>query len=59
VFAKSQQDFPNGVGVKHSLFIKGKTIGTKDLLDCNRLDLRNLIKALREEYSLMKTKFKK
>jgi len=56
VFAKAQQDFPKGIGVKRSLFVKQNTVGAKDLIDCSRLDLNSLIKGLREEYSLMKKK---
>lgn len=56
MFATAQQDFPKGIGVKRSLFVKQNTVGAKDLIDCSRLDLNSLIKGLREEYNLMKKK---
>ena len=56
VFARSQQDFPKGVGVKRSLFVKRNFLGAKDLCDCSRMELNNLIKSLREEYNFMKVK---
>ena len=59
VYARSQIDFPKGVGVRHSLFIKRKVLGTKDFKDCSRLELNLLIKELRKEYDLMKTKYDK
>lgn len=58
VFAKSQIDFPQGVGVKHSLFVKRKTLGEKKLEDCTRQELNKLIWELRAEHRLMKLKTK-
>lgn len=58
VFARSQQDFPIGVGVRRSLFVKRNLLGEKDLYYCSRMELNSLIKSLREEYSLMKIKKK-
>ena len=56
VFARSQQDYPKGIGVKHSLFVKRNVLGTKDFKDCTRQELNKLIYALRNEYNLMKSK---
>ena len=56
VFARSQQDFPIGVGVKRSLFCKRKVIGDKQLEFCTRQQLNRLISELRKEYAFMKAK---
>ena len=59
VYAKSQQKYPDGVGIKHSLFIKKWVLGDKLLEDCTRSELGNLIRALRNEYKLMQGKIEK
>ena len=56
VYAKSQLDYPNGVGVKHSLFVKSWVLGKKELTDCTRAELNNLILGLRKEYEFLKSK---
>jgi len=56
VYAKSQIDYPEGVGVKHSLFVKNKVLGKKELHECTRPELNDLILALRKEYTFMREK---
>ena len=58
VFAKSQQDFPIGIGVKHSLFVKQRVLGKKKLEFCTRNELSQLIWALRKEYKWMEEKLR-
>ena len=50
VYAKSQLDFPEGIGLKHSLFIKNWVVGNKELYECTRKELIELINKLRDEY---------
>ena len=54
VFAKSQQDFPIGVGVNNSLRIKNRVLGTKKLEFCTKRELLLLITELRDYYLQMK-----
>lgn len=56
-FARSQQEYPKGIGVRHSLFVKRKVLGTKDFKDCSRVELNKLVVELRNEYFLMKRKY--
>ena len=58
-FARSQQDYPKGVGVRHSLFVKRKVLGEKELTDCSRMELNKLVVELRNEYFLMKRKYER
>ena len=58
VFAKSQLDFPQGVGVKHSLFCKRIEVGDKLLEKCTRQELNQLIWRLRSEYQFLERKHK-
>lgn len=55
-FARSQQDYPKGIGVKHSLFVKRNVLGEKELTDCSRMELNKLVVELRNEYFLIKRK---
>ena len=56
IFAQAQQDFPDGVGVKRSLFAKRIAVGSKELEKCTRPELKKIINQLRAEYLLMKSK---
>ena len=56
VFAKAQLDYPEGVGVKHSLFCKRIEVGDKPLEKCSRPELNSLIWRLRSEYLFLKSK---
>ena len=56
VFAKAQLDFPQGVGVKHSLFCKRVELGDKPLEKCTRQELHKLIYRLRADYNFLKNK---
>jgi len=58
IFAQSQIDFPKGVGVRHSLFVKRNVLGAKLLENCTRQELHNLIRELRKEHKWMKQKLK-
>ena len=53
VYAKSQQDFPIGIGVNRSLIVKERVLGTLKLEECTRYQLSNLIYALRDEYKFI------
>ena len=54
--AKSQQEFPDGIGVKRSLWIMRSVVGSKELCHCNRNELVQIINKSRREYKLMLTK---
>ena len=54
IYAKSQLDYPNGIGLKHSLFVKNWVLGDKDLHDCSRKELSELINKLRDEYKFIR-----
>ncbi len=56
IFAQAQQDFPDGVGVKRSLFAKRIAVGMKELEKCTRPEMKKIINQLRAEYLLMKSK---
>ena len=56
IFAQSQIDYPKGVGVKHSMYVKRKVLGGKLLEHCNRQELNNLVRELRIEHKWMKLK---
>ena len=58
-YAKSQLEYPEGVGIKHSLYVKNYLLGNKELKDCTRPELGNLIRALRKEYKLMRGRSEK
>lgn len=58
-YAKSQLEYPKGVGIKHSLSVKNKIIGHKPLIECSRSELGTLIRALRKEYEFMRSKGEK
>ncbi len=54
--AKSQQDYPEGIGLKRSLWIMRSVVGQKELCNCSREELVQVINKSRREYKLMKTK---
>mgnify|MGYP006001420015 CR=1 FL=1 len=58
VFARSQIDYPKGIGVRHSLFVKRRILGDKLLENCTRQELNQLIWELRKEHKWMKQKLK-
>jgi len=56
IIARSQLDYPDGIGIKHSLFCMDWLGIDKPLADCTRQELTKLIKRSREEYNIMKYK---
>ena len=54
IYAKSQLDFPDGIGVMKSISIKDKIVGKKTLDQCSRSELTMIINGLRKEYIKMK-----
>lgn len=54
VFAKSQQDYPIGIGVNASLRIKNNLLGKKKLEFCTERELLILITALRDYHVKLK-----
>jgi len=58
VYTKSQQDYPDGIGIRHSHFVKTCIVGKKMLIDCDRYELNQLVKALRKHYYIYQHKLK-
>tara|TARA_R100001463_G_scaffold43544_6_gene90840 strand:- start:3798 stop:4007 length:210 start_codon:yes stop_codon:yes gene_type:complete len=59
IFAKAQLDYPEGIGIKHSLFCVRLEVGKKDLIDCDRQELNRILNRCRDEYLFLKSKEKK
>ncbi len=58
VYTKSQQDYPKGMGLKHSHFVKTCVVGKKLLINCDRDELNRLVVALRKHWAHYQHKFK-
>ncbi len=54
--ARSQVSYPNGIGVRHSLYCIQVGVGHKPLYKCSRDELVGIINRSRREYKLLKTK---